>query len=127
MKIEVVCLKKFDSDDYQRDSCRKSGKRLCYHWLCHVHGRGDYAPYRVFYRRVELAVAELLICLCVSLIIARIVLVEDEAAHAALFSVAVNIEARRLSETDIDIADFSDIGVFVVVTDIYAEHIAFFA
>lgn len=101
MKIEVVCLKKFDSDDYQRDNCRKSGKRLC-----HVHGRGDYAPYRVFYRRVELAVAELLICLGICLIIARIVLVEDEAAHAALFSVAVDIEARRLSEADIDIADF---------------------
>lgn len=105
MKIEVVCLKKFDSDDYQRDNCRKSGKRLCYHRLCHVHSRGDYAPYRVFYRRVELAVAELLICLGICLIIARIVLVEDETAHAALFSVAVDIEARRLSETDIDIAD----------------------
>lgn len=106
MKIEVVCLKKFDSDDYQRDNCRKSGKRLCYHRFCHVHSRGDYAPYRVFYRRVELAVAELLICLGICLIIARIVLVEDEAAHAALFSVAVDIEARRLSETDIYIADF---------------------
>lgn len=127
MKIEVVCLKKFDSDDYQRDSCRKSGKRLCYHRLCHVHGRWDYAPYRVFYRRVELAVAELLICLGICLIIARIVLVEDEAAHAALFSVAVNIETRRLSEADIDIADLSDIRIFVVVTDIYAEHIALFA
>ena len=57
----------------------------------------------------------------------RIVLVEDEAAHAALFSVAVDIEARRLSEADIDIADLSDIRIFVVVTDIYAEHIAFFA
>ena len=109
MKIEVVCLKKFYGDDYQRDNCRKSGKRLCHHRLCHVHGCGDYAPYRVFYRRVELAVAELLICLGICLIFARIVFVEDEAAHAALFSVAVNIEARRLSEADIDIADFSDI------------------
>ena len=119
MKIEVVCLKKFDSDDYQRDNCRKRGKCLCYHRFCHVHGRGDYAPYRVFYRRVELAVAELLIGFSICLIIARIVFVEDEAAHAALFSVAVDIEARRLSEADIDIADLSDIGVFVVVTDIY--------
>lgn len=58
-----------------------------------------------FYRRVELAVAELLICLDICLIIARIVLVEDKAAHAALFSVAVDVEARRLSEADIDIAD----------------------
>lgn len=105
MKIEVVCLKKFDGDDYQRNNCRNSGKLLCYHRFCHVHGRGDYALYRVFYRRVELAVAELLICLGISFIIARIVFVEDEAAHAALFSVAVNIETRRLSEADIDIAD----------------------
>lgn len=56
-----------------------------------------------------LSLPELLICLGICLIIARIVLVEDEAAHAALFSVAVDIEARRLSEADIDIADFSDI------------------
>lgn len=74
-----------------------------------------------------LSLPELLICLGICLIIARIVLVEDEAAHAALFSVAVDIEARRLSEADIDIADLSDIRIFVVVTDIYAEHIAFFA
>ena len=83
--------------------------------------------HRVFYRRVELAVTELLICFSICLIFARIVFVEDKAAHAALFSVAVDIEARRLSEADIDIADFSDIGVFVVVTDIYAEHITLFA
>lgn len=106
MKIEVVRLKKFDSDDYQRNNCRNSGKCLCYHRFCHVHSRGDYATYRVFYRRVELAVAELLICFSICLIIARIVFVEDKAAHAALFSVAVDVEARRLSEADIDIADF---------------------
>ena len=119
MKIEVVCLKNFDGDDRKRSSRRNRRESLRYHRLCHVHGRGDYAPYRVFYRRVELAVAELLICLGICLIIARIVLVEDKAAHAALFSVAVDIEARRLSETDIDIADLSDIRIFVVVTDIY--------
>lgn len=52
--------------------------------------------------------------------------VEDKASHAALFSVAVDIEARRRREADVYIIRLSDIGIFVVMTDIDSEHVAFF-